>query len=164
MTVQVMSLHSRKGPGVSVPPTCIFAAAFALGAWWDARRDWPIHAGSFAEWLAIAGVVSVTFGIILFAAGMTTFARARTGILLQRPATQVVMTGPYRWSRNPMYVGFAAIYAGACLLMNMVWPLLLLPAVIIAINRLVIAREERYMRKTFAAAYLTYSQRVPRWL
>ena len=81
MTVQVMSLHSRKGPGVSVPPTCIFAAAFALGAWWDARRDWPIHAGSFAEWLAIAGVVSVTFGIILFAAGMTTFARARTGIL-----------------------------------------------------------------------------------
>jgi len=159
-----MSSHSRKGPGVSVPPTFIFAAAFAFGAWWDARKAWPIHTGSLAEWLAVAGVVSVTFGIILFAAGMTTFARARTGILLQRPATRVVATGPYRWSRNPMYVGFAAIYAGACLLMNMVWPLLLLPVVIIATNRLVIAREERYMRETFTTAYQTYSQRVPRWL
>ena len=54
---------------------------------------------------------------------MATFARAQTGIMLQSPASQLVIIGPYRWSRNPMYVGFVAMYLGFALLMNSVWPL-----------------------------------------
>ena len=160
----VVSLRAGKGPGVSVPPTLVFAAAFALGVWWNARTPWPILAGSLVEPLATAGAVGVAFGVVVFAAGLVTFARARTGIMLQHAATQVVAIGPYRWSRNPMYVGFVAIYTGACLFVNMAWPLLLLPMVIVATNRLVIAREERYMRETFGDTYLAYTERVPRWL
>ena len=160
----VVSLRSGKGPGVSVPPTLIFAAAFALGVWWNARTPWSILTGSLVDALEIAGAVGVAFGVVVFTAGLATFAKARTGIMLQHAATQVVAIGPYRWSRNPMYVGFVAIYTGACLFVNTAWPLLLLPLVIVAINRLVIAREERYMRKTFGDTYLTYTERVPRWL
>ena len=157
-------LRSNKGPGVSVPPTLVFAAALAAGVWWNARMSWPLATGSFVDPLEVAGAIGVAFGMVLFAAGMATFAKARTGIMLQQAATKVVASGPYRWSRNPQYVGFVAIYAGACLLMNTVWPLLLLPVVIVLTNRLVIAREERYMRQTFGDAYQAYSARVPRWL
>jgi len=84
--------------------------------------------------------------------------------MLQSPASQLVILGPYRWSRNPMYVGFVAMYLGFALLMNSVWPLLLLPGVIIALEILVITREERYLRSIFGPEYEEYCRQVGRWV
>jgi protein-S-isoprenylcysteine O-methyltransferase Ste14 len=63
-----------------------------------------------------------------------------------------------------MYVGFVAMYLGAALLANSVWPLLLLPVVIITLESLIINREERYLRSVFGAEYEEYCRRVGRWL
>ena len=152
-----------KGPGTPVPPTLLFVAGFFGGIWCHGRIPWPMQAGGSNLLMAI-GLVFVVIGTVLFTAGLVTFARAKTGILLQRAATRVVTSGPYRWSRNPQYVGFVSAYLGASLMANTLWPLALLPLVILAMNRLVIAREERYMRGLFDASYLDYTKRVPRWL
>ena len=148
---------------MSVPPTALFVAGFWLGVWWDGRAPWPV-APDAASALFTAGVLLVTGGLALFIFGLVTFARAHTGIMLQQAATAVVEAGPYRWSRNPQYVAFVAIYIGATLMANSVWPFFLLPVVIGALHALVIAREERYMRRTFPQEYGDYCRRVPRWL
>jgi len=112
----------------------------------------------------IVGALLVAAGLVLFGVSLTTFARARTGIMLQHAATQVVDYGPYAHSRNPMYVSFVMMYVGGCLLANTLWPLVLLPVVIVLMNRIVIAREERYMQQTFPAPYGAYAKRVRRWV
>jgi protein-S-isoprenylcysteine O-methyltransferase Ste14 len=84
--------------------------------------------------------------------------------MLQQDASHVVESGPYRFSRNPMYVGSTVGYTGLALLFNLAWPVVLLPIVLIVLTVAVILREERYMHARFGPAYETYCARVPRWL
>jgi len=142
----------------------LFAGAFAMAVWLDRRYSWPVQGEVVVDFLAWLGSAVTVASLLLFAAGMAIFARARTGILLQKSATRLVTTGPYRWSRNPMYVSFVALYIGGALLANTVWPLVILPIVVAMLVRFVIAREEDYLRRTFRDAYDDYTRQVPRWL
>ena len=156
---------TSQGPGTPFPPTMLFAIGL-LFAWW-AHQALPFVFGPapvLGAWLSAIGVVIFAAGAAVFWWGMATFSRAQTGIMLQSPASRLVTAGPYRWSRNPMYVGFVAMYLGLALMMNSVWPLVLLPAVIIALELVVITREERYLRSVFGPAYDEYCRRVKRWI
>lgn len=155
---------SRRGPGAPIPPTLVYVAGF-LAAWWlDGMRRFPVDgAGASGVQLALGGLMFAA-GVWLFAWGLATFARVRTGIMLQQEATLVVEQGPYRFSRNPMYVAFTASYFGLALFVNAAWPIVLLPLVLIVLSVTVISREEQYMRSRFGDAYDAYCRRVPRWL
>lgn len=76
----------------------------------------------------------------------------------------LVTSGVFRLTRNPMYVGLAAAYAGVAALLGSWWPLALLPLVLVAVDRLVIAREEPYLARALGAQYEAYRRRVRRWL
>jgi protein-S-isoprenylcysteine O-methyltransferase Ste14 len=155
---------SRRGPGGPIPPTLVYAAGFLLAWWLDSLRRFPVDgAGPSAAQLGIGGLLFAT-GLWLFIWGLVTFSRVETGIMLQQDATRVVEQGPYRYSRNPMYVGFTASYLGLALFVNAAWPIVVLPVVLIVLSTAVIAREERYMRTRFGADYEAYCRRVPRWL
>jgi protein-S-isoprenylcysteine O-methyltransferase Ste14 len=110
------------------------------------------------------GAVVVAAGLGLMGWGMATFWRARVAVMPIRPARQVVTSGPYRLTRNPMYVGLTFLYFGLALLVNWAWPIVLLPIVLVVMNVVVIEREERYLQAAFPEAYGPYSQRVRRWL
>ena len=73
-------------------------------------------------------------------------------------------TGPYRFTRNPAYLGMALTYVGIALLSSAVWVLLPLPLVLAVIDRGVIAREERYLQRKFGEEYLSYKRTVRRWV
>jgi protein-S-isoprenylcysteine O-methyltransferase Ste14 len=151
-----------KGPGAPLPPTLIYVAGFAL-AWWVESRT-PLRGEDEPPALVgLAGWALVAAGSWLFLWGMATFSRMKTGIMLQQAATRVVEAPPYNWSRNPMYVAFTAIYVGLALALGIWWAFIFLPAVLVLLNVAVIAREERYMRATFGAAYEDYCRRVGRW-
>lgn len=157
-----MSTPTGSGPGAPLPPTLVYIAGFALAMWLD--RVVPLGDGVAHPAMVAVGGLLVVAGTVLFFWGLATFARQRTGIMLQQAATRVVDVGPYRWSRNPMYVAFTMVYAGLALTYALLWALLLLPIVNLVLTVAVIAREERYMRATFGAAYADYCQRVRRWL
>ena len=151
-------------PDVRVPPPLIYVIGFGIG--WLVDRRWPL--GIFGPEhgrmrIAIA-MVFIACWFVLMMTAFTTFRRARTAIIPLFPASSVVTTGPYRVTRNPMYVSFIALYIGAALLVNSWWPLVLLPAVVLTIDRAVIAREERYLRSAFPVEYAAYCDRVRRWL
>jgi hypothetical protein len=81
-----------------------------------------------------------------------------------RTRVEVVTEGPYRFSRNPMYVGLSLLYVGIALWTHALWALPLLPLVLWGLWRRVIRREERYLAAAFGADYAAYTRRVRRWL
>lgn len=150
--------------GVGFPPPLVYAAGVAAG--WALHR-WvhplPITAGNAWPRLAL-GAAGVLAWLALFASAAATFRRARTTLIPNRPASAIATGGPYRFTRNPMYVSLVALYVGVTLLVNSWWPFLFLPVVIVLIDRTVIAREERYLASAFPQEYAAYASRVRRWL
>ncbi|MCU0626859.1 MAG: isoprenylcysteine carboxylmethyltransferase family protein [Gemmatimonadaceae bacterium] len=154
----------RRGPDVRVPPPLYFVAALAVG--WLGDAAWrPLPIAPDEEFpIELLGGLVITIGVVLAVTGVLTFRAARTGILPHTPATQVVTTGPYRITRNPMYTGMAIVTIGVALLVNSWWPLLSLPVALALLVRFVVRREEAYLRRKFGSAYRAYCARVRRWL
>jgi protein-S-isoprenylcysteine O-methyltransferase Ste14 len=146
---------------VKLPPPLTFAVPLLAGLAVD--RWLPL--------IALPALPSRVAGAILVAAGLAftgwarvLFIRRGTTVLPFRPSSVFVADGPFRFSRNPIYVGFIVAYAGIALLCRAVWPLIFLPFVVVAIRRTAIAKEEAYLERRFGAQYLEYKVRVRRWL
>jgi protein-S-isoprenylcysteine O-methyltransferase Ste14 len=107
-------------------------------------------------------LLAAGFGLIFWSMGL--FWRAGTSPLPMRPATELVRTGPYRWSRNPMYLGMLLLYAGVALLFDVFWALMLTPVVPALVVWLVIRREERYLEEKFGGEYRRYKEQAGRWV
>jgi protein-S-isoprenylcysteine O-methyltransferase Ste14 len=151
-------------PGVWFPPPTLFVVGFLTGL---ALDRWVIRLrldDVSRSVLVVGGWLLIASGMVILLWALLTFTRARTGIMPSQPARAVVATGPYRCSRNPMYVAMSAIYIGLSLLMSMVWPLVLLPFALASLYALVIRREERYLGDAFSDEYAAYRARVRRWL
>lgn len=149
--------------GVSYPPPLLYVAGLVTG--WLLHRAWPLRitvAAPTARTLVATLFVVAWIGIMVWA--LATFRRARTTLVPNRPASALATHGPYGVTRNPMYTSLVALYIGVSLFMNSWWPLFLLPLVVLAVQRFVIAREERYLTSAFPVDYPAYCQRVRRWL
>jgi protein-S-isoprenylcysteine O-methyltransferase Ste14 len=151
-------------PGVRFPPPFLFVGGLLAG-WLLDRRVLPIHlAQSAGSVVSVVSVVMVVVGLALMGWGFFTFRRAGTAIRPFHSASSLVTTGPYRFTRNPMYTGLTIAYVGGALLIDSAWPLILLPAVLVVLFITVIAREERYLSDAFSSEYAAYCARVRRWL
>ena len=156
--------QSLSSPGVRFPPPILFAAGLFAG-WLIDRRWYPLrlsHIGG--AWVGALGWVLIVTGLVTALWGAATFRLARTAIIPSNPASRLVCTGPYRFTRNPMYTGLTIAYLGVTALLDSAWPALLLPLVIAALVQVVIAREEAYLTHAFGDEYRTYQARVRRWL
>ncbi len=147
--------------GVIAPPPLIYACAFGLG--YALERACPVSMmpDAAAGWLAWTLLCASLLGLAL---GGSSLKRAGTPINPFRPSTALVTTGPYRFSRNPLYLALTLAYLGAGAAVNSAWPVLLLPALLFVMQWGVIAREERYLERRFGNAYRRYQARVRRWL
>jgi protein-S-isoprenylcysteine O-methyltransferase Ste14 len=113
------------------------------------------------DWIGVALFLA---GIFLAAWSARTFRKAHTNILISQSANTIVTTGPYAFSRNPIYVGMFLGLAGLAIGFNTLWFLAVLVAMAFVIRYGVIAREEIYLEAKFGAHYLDYKARVRRWL
>jgi protein-S-isoprenylcysteine O-methyltransferase Ste14 len=135
---------------------------FALGWLADRRVRWPLlsdHPVSIA-----LGVFLVVGGAALAFTGIRRFWRARTTVLPFGGTTQLVTTGIYRFTRNPMYLGMALAYVGCAMLVNSVWCVLFLPVALTLAYVLAIRPEERYLTGKFGEVYRRYCADVRRWI
>lgn len=146
------------------PPPFLFVLGFVTGLLLHKFAPLSLVPGgptAFSVWFSW---VLVALGLIILSWAMITFRAARTAIIPFGPATQVVEAGPYRYSRNPMYVGIGLLYVGLALWLNRLWPVLLLPGVYALLGVLIVRREERFLADLFGEAYADYRRRVRRWL
>jgi protein-S-isoprenylcysteine O-methyltransferase Ste14 len=148
-------------PGVRVPPPLFYALAILVG--WLLDRRWPLPVGGDGARVATAWLL-VAASVLLMGGGIQSLWRRHTSMLPFRPAKTLVIEGPYRLTRNPMYVGMALLTVAFGLFLHTWWPMLLLLPAMVAVQILVIAREERYLRRRFGAEYDAYTRRVRRWL
>ena len=148
-------------PGVIAPPPFIYAGALAASLLAHRRFRFPFLPRRLARTL---GPLLIVGGFVVGLLGLREMRRAGTNVDPYRPATAIVTGGPYRFTRNPMYVGFTLMYVGISALANALLPILLLPALQRLMRRGVIEREERYLEHKFGDEYLQYKGRVRRWI
>ncbi|PYO67712.1 MAG: isoprenylcysteine carboxyl methyltransferase [Gemmatimonadetes bacterium] len=148
--------------GVVFPPPFVYALGFGIGYALDRLKPAPVGVDGGAR--TLLGWVLAGAGVALAASAIVLFRRAGTSPVPIQPTTALVVRGPYRLTRNPMYIGLAALYVGVTLLINSLWPLVVLPVVLIVIRWWVIAREEAYLERKFGDEYRAYQARVRRWL
>lgn len=156
-----MADDERDRPGVVAPAPLVFAAALLIG--WLIQKAMPA--------LPLPGALRVILGLPLAGVSLflgawaaRTMRHAGTNIDPRKPATALVVTGPFRFTRNPVYLSMAVLYVGITVLINTLWPLLLLPVALVAIQLGAIEREERYLERKFGEAYQEYKATVRRWL
>jgi len=151
---------ARDRAGVIAPPPLIFLAFLALG-WVLARKLLPPY--DVPHGVAIGAVLFVAALAFAFWA-RSTMVRARTNINPFKPTTAIVSTGPFGWTRNPLYLSMTVAYIGLALLLHAAAAILLLPVVLIIVTFGVIRREETYLERKFGTEYREYRGRVRRWL
>ncbi len=102
--------------------------------------------------------------IALFSFAVAKFRAAGTPVPASKPTTAIVRTGPYRFSRNPIYLAFSVLQVGIAIWVNSLWLLATLAGALALIHYVVIPREEQYLERRFGAEYLDYKASVRRWL
>jgi protein-S-isoprenylcysteine O-methyltransferase Ste14 len=145
--------------GIARPPL-VYLGAIVLGVILHFAWPVPLLPRSPSSGFG-AGLVLLAVGLFLFA--VRTFRAAGTPVPGNRPTTAIVRTGPYRFSRNPIYLAFSLLQLGIALWVNSAWLLLTLLAAVAVMSLVVIPREERYLEARFASDYSPYKASVRRW-
>lgn len=147
--------------GVRVPPPLIYVAIFAVGL--------LLHLIAPLTFLPrlparVAALIFLGGWLLLFGWSYRLFRRTRNSLVTVRPAAELVVSGPYRFTRNPMYLSLLCLYGAVALWFGIIWAIILLPLVVLVVQRTVIAREERYLERRFGEAYRQYRGQVRRWI
>ena len=149
-------------PRTWILPPAPYALVLLLG-WWLDRKIWPLPwdwgvAGEVLAWLLI-GVA-----LVVFAWTLLTFWRQHTTVNPYKGASTLCTEGPFRFSRNPIYLADWLLLLAGCLLLRTWWPLLFAPLVWMTVRYGVIRNEERHLEARFGDAYRGYKAAVRRWL
>lgn len=159
-----MDQSGPRGRPAHIPPPLLFLVSYIAGEGLECvvplalSRLVSIRSGE------ILGTFFLAVGVAVALVSIATFLIAKTTPVPYRRAAALVTWGPYRLSRNPMYVGVTLIYLGVAALRAVLWPVLLLPVPLVVLNYYVIPQEEALLRAAFGADYERYCARVRRWL
>lgn len=156
-----MAQADAEHTGVVMPPPVIYALAFALVLVLD--RLWPVaivdHA---AAWWT--GIILLALGVATNGWGVYTLHRGNTTFHPNHPASRLITAGPFRFSRNPLYIGVNLAFIGLVFLVDSLWGLLVLVPVLLVMHYGVIRREEQHLAARFGDEFRQYRSRVRRYL
>ncbi|WP_164919456.1 methyltransferase family protein [Hansschlegelia zhihuaiae] len=153
----------RDVAGVIAPPPVLFLGFLTVGIAID-RLMWrlPIGLSATLAWPAAAALFVA--GLALIVGAGIRFRRDGTPPAPWKPTSAIVAAGPYRFTRNPMYLGMAAIYLAIALALDSLPALLLFVPLMVVVDLFVVRREERYLEARFGDGYRTYKSEARRWL
>ena len=152
--------------GLGIPPPVVYLGPLLLGLLLNRRVPLPLLPRGLRR---IVGLPLIGGGVLLGGWTYRTMRRADTPLIGEpfvpdKPTSTLITHGPFGYSRNPGYLAGAIVYAGIASLTNVLWVLLLLPAVLLTMRRTAIEREERYLEGKFGEEYLDYKAQVHRWI
>jgi protein-S-isoprenylcysteine O-methyltransferase Ste14 len=144
-----------------VRPPFVYLGSIALG--FAVHYAWPARFVPPSVSTPV-GAMLMLFAVGLFVAAVRTFRTAGTPVPGNRPTTAIVRTGPYRFSRNPIYLAFSLFQLGLAVGVNSLGLLITLIPALVLMALVVIPREERYLEVRFPTEYASYRAAVRRWL
>ncbi len=148
-------------PNVKIIPPLVYLAGIVIGmvaSIWIPTKIIP----SSLAW-TLRGVLIIC-GAVLSGSAILKFKGVGTTVRPDRAASTLVVVGPYRITRNPMYLGLALVYVGIAIAVQSVWALILLPVVLAIIQRRAIEPEEAFLERRFGTSYIRYKENVRRWI
>ena len=149
---------------MKIPVPWVFVLVFMAGVVVTKSTRTGVLTGHAALICWRAGIAIFAAGAVIAGWGLTIFHREKTTTVPGQCSRELVTWGPYRFTRNPMYVGLTLAYVGEAAIFGQMWPLLLLPLVLAYLNWTVIPGEESRLCETFGAVYEEYRGRVRRWV
>ena len=150
-----------RGAHVKVLPPLLYVVPLAAAWLIESAAPTMLRLGPGQPFV---GMALVACGVALMGWAVVTFRRRGTTVIPWAAVNALATDGPYRFTRNPIYLGDAVAYLGAALWLDSAWALAALPVILVATYRLVIRHEESYLGATFAGAYAAYRRRVRRWI
>ncbi|HEX6502332.1 MAG TPA: isoprenylcysteine carboxylmethyltransferase family protein [Terriglobales bacterium] len=152
------TIKGGPNPGLLRPPI-IFLGSILLGI--ALNWAWPLHFVSRS--VRLVGPLVTACAVVLFLLSYREFRAAGTSVRGSTPSTTIVRTGPYRFSRNPIYLALTLFVLGLSVWLNNAWLLVTLVPAVGVIALIVIPREERFLELNFKEQYSSYKARVRRW-
>jgi protein-S-isoprenylcysteine O-methyltransferase Ste14 len=156
-------ISKSRGPGVYIPPPLFYVLIFIAAL----RIQKIIPISDIVFHLTAIKVLGVIFLIVAFyflVRSLRQFFLTKNTLILIKPASSLQITGIYRITRNPMYVGLAILYLGITCFIGNWWNVILFPLLFIIVQAYIIKREERYLELEFGEQYNAYKETVRRWL
>jgi protein-S-isoprenylcysteine O-methyltransferase Ste14 len=148
-------------PDVIVFPPLLFGGALGIGL----VLQWVVPCHPLPTTAArLLGAIVLIASVGLGAWGQRAMRRAGTNLNPRQPTLVIVGEGPFRLTRNPLYLSLCGAYVAIALLADALWPLVLLVPVVLVAHFGIVRREERYLEAKFGATYLAYKARTRRWL
>ena len=146
-----------------IPVPWVFVLAYVSGVVLQAFIPIPLspHARDVGR---VAGFILLSTGVALAAWALTIFRKTQTTTIPGKISSQLVTWGPYRFSRNPMYVSLTLAYLGEAGILGQVWPFVPLVLTLVYVNWTLVPFEETQLQDTFGTAYAQYRANVRRWL
>ena len=142
-------------------PPLVYLASILIGLGLHWAVPLPIEAG---RWLSMSGAALMAASLLLFGYAVKLFRAAGTPVPARKPTTAIVTTGPYRITRNPIYLAFSLLQLGLALLVGSWWLLATLVLAFALMHWIVVPREERYLEARFGDEYRRYKASARRWL
>lgn len=156
----VVAKDSGDHANVSLPPPAIHGmallAAVGLATWH------PLQLPPSALWLWL-GIFPILVSVLLALWSFRQFGLNRNPVAPNQPVTRLMTEGPFRFTRNPLYLALALLHGGIGLVSGNLWILASLPPALLIVRFYVIGREEAYLLRRFGQPYLDYRSRVRRW-
>jgi protein-S-isoprenylcysteine O-methyltransferase Ste14 len=151
-------------PNVLVFPPALPVGALLLGLFLGRLWPWSLFGGAAPVfWIRATGFGLAVLGAALLIWGRTAMVRAGTNVPPNKPTVTIVTAGPFRFTRNPLYLGGSLVYLGLAMVLGSAWLLWLFVPMVLVL-RWGIHREERYLEAKFGEVYVAYKARVRRWL
>lgn len=147
-----------------VPVPWVFVLVYLAGVGVQNFLPIVIRSPDLAWIIRVAGFVFMGVGIAIAFSAMGIFRKSKTTTVPHERPSTLVISGPYRFTRNPMYVGLTLVYLGVAGTRNELSPVIVLPLLLGYINFLVISVEEQNLHAFFGGEYQKYGERVGRWL
>ncbi len=145
------------------PPPLVFLAFLLIGL--AANLFYPLPFSSIESVaLLLLGFGITIVGLIVGGFGLQAMRRAGVSPLPWKVPGRLVTRGPFRYSRNPLYVSLGIVYVGISVALNVLWPLFLLVFALVIVDRSVIRREETFLENRFGEEYRSYKLKVRRWI
>jgi len=154
-------VDDKHGPGIRLHPPIIYAISILAGI--GLNNFWPL-AMPYGLHNRIYGVILIAVATLLAAWSLFEFHKADTDVRPDKPDSTLLTSGPYQFTRNPLYIVLTLAQLTVAIWLNNLWILLLAIPSVIVISLYAIAREERYLETLFGQQYLDYKKQVRRWL
>ena len=147
-------------PGVIARPPLLYGGTLIIALLLNLPWPLPIFGDTVGRW---CGLLLVVLGAGILAWGRNSLVSGGTNVDPTLPTTSIVTSGPYQYSRNPLYVGLTSVFVGLTLTMNTWWGILALIPLVVLMHNAVVLREEQYLEEKFGESYRQYRAKVRRY-